>query len=191
MSLAQKAEESVLLHACTQPTEPSPDDRADALRTDCGAVFRLVLWPGCVSQCAAMRKLNRLASVRRWVLAFGVFAGLLFGYSCSNVSTSALLCEDAAARIYTCCDNHAEIACDQSTGCGVQDSFPPEVAKCIRAASCAQISASGLCEVPTWLLEDRATCQQGRAVCFVDGRVTTCDTSIQQACKALGNLQCS
>jgi len=44
-------------------------------------------------------------------------AGLLLGHSCSDITTTTLLCEDAASRLYACCTSHAAINCTEN-GCG-------------------------------------------------------------------------
>ena len=124
----------------------------------------------------------------RRVIVAGMALGLVLGHSCSDITSTTLLCEDAAARIYACCDRHAAINCNES-GCGSQHpNFTPETAKCLRTASCAALQKAGLCEVPDWQFSIGTICHDGQASCPAD--FGTCPPTLVAACAALGRLSC-
>lgn len=115
--------------------------------------------------------------------------GLALGHSCSDITTSTLLCEDAAARLYACCPTHAQISCVDG-GCGEsRPNFATQVAKCLRNASCGDIVQAGLCDVLDWQFPVASVCHSGTATCISDAG-SECSPAIQSACSALGRLQC-
>ncbi len=117
-------------------------------------------------------------------------AGLLLGHSCSDITTTTLLCEDAASRLYACCTSHAAINCTEN-GCGEHHpNFATAIAKCVRSASCDDIRQAGLCEVPDWQFSIATVCHSGTATCSTDAGSTTCRPTITEACAALGRLKC-
>jgi hypothetical protein len=125
----------------------------------------------------------------RRVMMACMAVGLVLGHSCSDITTTTLLCEDAAARIYSCCSTHAQISCVDS-GCGEsRPNFAAQVAKCIRNAGCDDIRQAGLCDVPDWQFSVSAVCSDGIATCPSDAG-SDCSATIQSACAALGRLKC-
>lgn len=125
----------------------------------------------------------------RRVIVACMAIGLALGHSCSDITTSTLLCEDAAARLYSCCPTHAQISCVDS-GCGEsRPNFAAQVATCIRNASCGDIIGAGLCDVPDWQFSVSSVCNNGTATCPSDAG-TACSPTLQSACSALGRLKC-
>lgn len=126
--------------------------------------------------------------VRRVLLA-AMATGAVFAHSCSDITTSTLLCEDAAARIYACCSSTPQIDCHDN-GCAQQrPDFAPATAKCIRSASCETLRSAGLCDVTDWNIPSSASCQNGQAICASDAG--PCPTTLMAVCSALGRLTCS
>ena len=114
--------------------------------------------------------------------------GLVLGHSCSDITTSTLLCEDATSRIYQCCAVHAAIDCHENGCSGHHPNFAPETAKCLRSLSCDDLRQAGVCDVPDWQFPIGSTCYDGQATC--PGDAGTCAPTIIQACAAVGRLKC-
>ncbi|HMY57928.1 MAG TPA: hypothetical protein PKL17_13405 [Pseudomonadota bacterium] len=125
---------------------------------------------------------------RRLIVAT-MAAAALFAHSCSDITTSTLLCEDAASRIFECCSAHPAVSCHEN-GCADQrPNFSQATAKCIRSSSCDALRQAGICDVTDWHMPSYASCIDGQAICQNDGGV--CPASVAPACAALGRLTCS
>jgi hypothetical protein len=76
---------------------------------------------------------------------------LLAGVHCGPVSTAELACENAVARLESCCPNFQEgaIHCEYGTGGGCGRPFlgiPQSEAECIARMSCAEMAAAATCQ---------------------------------------------
>jgi len=95
-----------------------------------------------------MRKLGRVG-LGPWVV---LVAALLLGRAIAgcDMDRSELQCEEAVARILSCCDVDAlpGVACSHYEG-GCGEIFPEiglDESRCIRDASCGDLEARGLCD---------------------------------------------
>lgn len=86
-------------------------------------------------------------------IVVGVFTSA-GGASRSAFREDELQCEEAAAHISDCCGSvPAGLACTyQEDGCAgpAYPSLNVEQSRCVRALSCGEVRAQGLCDAGTW-----------------------------------------
>jgi hypothetical protein len=86
-------------------------------------------------------------------LGLTLAVGLLLLSGSAGIDPGELTCEDAVKHLLDCCGdgNSAvrNVSCYEERGCGdARPELDPELASCLRQASCEELYASGACADP-------------------------------------------